>query len=722
VLEAGVASRDITPALRGDFFGYVRPDLRARGVALRLHAHALVLDDGTRKVGLLTLDLGAPLVTDAILERLAPAGFDRSNLLVAATHTHAAPNRPGRWVAAQAADAVLAADRTLRPARAGWADATALDANHNRALEAHLANHRLDLYPGTGTVELDPDGVDHPRDTTLRLLRIDGEDGTPIAAWSQFSAHPTTFGPANTCFSADYPRTAIHHFRAGFPGPAPTAVVTNGTEGDLIPRYDEYNQHALADRIGQRVAAAMRRAWDAAEPGELTVDGVGTEVRYRGQEVEPGRPVDDRAWFGLPFLGGGENGPSLLYGLGLQGKRRPRVLAGAVHGRKLLVAPAPHPSRAEVTVLRVGDRLLLGVPGEPSVEAGRRMCAAALATCGAPVVDAMIVGLAHRYLGYFTTPEEYDQQHYEGGHTVFGRHTSLLIERTHAELASDLAAEPHRRDEPAPGRVGRAREAEDRRQPGPVGHDPRTGAGEFGAPASRLRLVRQPPAEVARLTTVELVWRGAPRGYDRPVGEPLLVLQRESARGWEDVEDDLGLGFVWRQRGRRVTACYEVPVDLPLGRHRLQVRGRRSWISTFPFAVVACRELRLRGVEVVGDELRFVAQVPPPNPVLHLRARERTPRGGSVRFVVGGSVHRAEWDGAGAWVATLTAVPKAVHVPAGGLEDGVGNRSGGAVDLAVGQVAPLDWPPPMGPGGGRSPGPFGLGPAGQVRPWPPTGR
>jgi neutral ceramidase len=724
VLEAGVASRDITPALRGDFFGYVRPDLRARGVALRLHAHALVLDDGRRKVGLLTLDLGAPLVTDAVLERLTPAGFDRSNLLVAATHTHAGPNRPGRWVAAQAADAVLAADRARRPARAGWADATVLDANHNRSLEAHLANHRLDLYPGTGHVELDPDGADHPRDTTLRLLRVDSEDGRPLAAWAQFSAHPTTFGPANTCFSADFPRAAIHHFRAGSPGPAPATIVTNGTEGDLIPRYDEYNQHALADRIGQRVAAAMRRAWDAAEPGELTVDGVGTEVGYRGQEVEPGRPVGDRAWFGLPFLGGGENGPSFLFGLGLQGKRRPRVLAGAVQGRKLVVAPAPHPSRAEVTVLRVGDRLLLGVPGEPSVEAGRRMCAAALSSCRAPVGAAMIVGLVHRYLGYFTTPEEYDQQHYEGGHTVFGRHTSLLIERTHAELAAELTDAPRHWREPGPGRPGRAREGEILRGSDAVGAEPGGGtADEFGAPASRLRLVRQPPPEVARLTTVEIAWQGAPRGYDRPVGEPLLVLQRQTARGWEDVDDDLGLGFVWRQRGRQVTARYEVPVDLPIGRHRLQVRGRRAWVSTAPFAVVACHELRLRGVEVVGPELRFVAQVPPPNPVEHLRARERSPRGGSVRFEVGASAHRAEWDaGVGAWVAAVTPVPEQVHVPVGGLEDGVGNRSGVAVDLAVGRVARLDWPPPMGPGGGRSPGPFGLGPAGQVRPWPPTGR
>jgi hypothetical protein len=94
-----------------------------------------------------------------------------------------------------------------------------------------------------------------------------------------------------------------------------------------------------------------------------------------------------------------------------------------------------------------------------------------------------------------------------------------------------------------------------------------------------------------------------------------------------------------------------------------------------------------------------------------------------VHFVAGGATHRAEWDdGVGCWVAQVPAVPERVHVPSGGLEDGVGNRSGPAVDLVVGRIAALDWPPPMGPGGGRSPGPLGLGPAGQVRAWPPTGR
>ncbi|HWG86038.1 MAG TPA: neutral/alkaline non-lysosomal ceramidase N-terminal domain-containing protein, partial [Deinococcales bacterium] len=218
VLRAAAASRDITPALGGDFFGYVRPDIRARGVALRLRAHALVLDDGERRVAMLTLDLGAPLVKREILSRVADLGYGVDNLLIAATHTHAGPNKPGAWVAAQAAEALRQADASLRPAAAAWASAPLPDANQNRSLEAHLANHGLDLYPGSGDAALDPHGPDHPRDVELRLLRVDGAGGAPLAAWAHFSVHPTTFSPANTFLSADFPAAARHHFRGGFSG------------------------------------------------------------------------------------------------------------------------------------------------------------------------------------------------------------------------------------------------------------------------------------------------------------------------------------------------------------------------------------------------------------------------------------------------------------------------------------------------------------------------
>jgi hypothetical protein len=44
-------------------------------------------------------------------------------------------------------------------------------------------------------------------------------------------------------------------------------------------------------------------------------------------------------------------------------------------------------------------------------------------------------------------------------------------------------------------------------------------------------------------------------------------------------------------------------------------------------------------------------------------------------------------------------------VPEGGLVDGLGNRSGEAVELTVGEVRDAEWPPHIGSGGKRPPAP-----------------
>ena len=90
-------------------------------------------------------------------------------------------------------------------------------------------------------------------------------------------------------------------------------------------------------------------------------------------------------------------------------------------------------------VVRVGDRLLLGAPGEPSVEMGRRFEAAVRPQLPPGVREPVVVGLANDYMGYLTTPEEYQMQHYEGGHTVFGVWTSLLVRDGFVALSRSLA-------------------------------------------------------------------------------------------------------------------------------------------------------------------------------------------------------------------------------------------------------------------------------------------
>lgn len=500
-----------------------------------------MLDDGDRKVALVSVDLGSPMVKADVLRHLGTRRFDRNSLLLAATHTHCGPFVADDWIASQVADAVTAADESRRPARAGWGTTQVTDANRCRSVGAHLANHGMDVTPGSGSPKADPMGPDHTRDTTLRLLRVEGTDATPIAAWSQFAVHPTAYTNDTTTFSADLVGAAMRRFIAGFPGAneddpggegdAPLAMFANGTVGDLIPIYDDYNKHALADREGARIARGMRDAWEAAGDDltrRLPVGGRAETRRYEGQEVEPGKRVSPVALWGTPFLGGAENGPSPFFTFGLQGLQRPAALADPVHGRKVIAGTAPYSPEVEVQALRVGDRVLIGTPGEPTTQMGRRIASTAAAAAPDDVAEVAIVGVANGYNGYFTTPEEYDEQYYEGGHTVFGKFTSLLVRNAGADLVGSLAAGEQRQRSGGGSRSVPPSP--------PVGDGGRSGA-----------VTDQPARAVERMETVSVGWRGGPLGRDRPVGEPFVIVERRMDGDWNPVASDLGLGFVWRE-------------------------------------------------------------------------------------------------------------------------------------------------------------------------------
>lgn len=75
-------------------------------------------------------------------------------------------------------------------------------------------------------------------------------------------------------------------------------------------------------------------------------------------------------------------------------------------------------------ILRLGEILVAFVPGEITTIAGERLkkqLESDLEIIG--IKDVVISSYANAFMGYITTPEEYDKQCYEGGHTIYGRNT-----------------------------------------------------------------------------------------------------------------------------------------------------------------------------------------------------------------------------------------------------------------------------------------------------------
>ena len=207
--------------------------------------------------------------------------------------------------------------------------------------------------------------------------------------------------------------------------------------------------------------------------------------------------------------------------------------------------------------LQVGDRMVVSVPGEMTEEMGRRVRhAVEKAAAGHGVVRAVISGLANEYADYFTTPEEYDAQHYEGAATVYGRASSVALQETLVQLTRDLVS--------------------GHKAPKPYAYDPRNGirakSPPFSKGARNGRIVKQPQPTAQRLLHPTVAWQGGPRGLDRPLGRAFVNIQRRSGGRWRTVDSDLGLDVLWQVDSNGLYhAEWEAPYD-----HRLAPTGSGS--------------------------------------------------------------------------------------------------------------------------------------------------
>lgn len=143
-----------------------------------------------------------------------------------------------------------------------------------------------------------------------------------------------------------------------------------------------------------------------------------------------------------------------VFDIGLEeGSPNPDVPGCQAHKRKLLdgwfgglpnrlFVSGSLPSYAQVTVLRLGNRLIGAVPGEVTTTAGRRMREQMLAASrkvGLPVSVALLLGHANGYLEYVTTAEEYTAQYYEGGSTLYGPGEAAMFGRALARLVASIS-------------------------------------------------------------------------------------------------------------------------------------------------------------------------------------------------------------------------------------------------------------------------------------------
>jgi neutral ceramidase len=719
-LEAGVGKADITPKLGYYLGGWTRADRVAGGQHTRLHARALVLKRGDRKVALVAIDLF--MVPGGLVrhigERLASRGFSERNILISASHTHSGPggyaNFPTlntaapsmqtitdpasflalfnpspadpelyRFLYDQISVAIERADRDLAPAAAGWGSSRIVGLTRNRSIEAHLANHGVIKEYGQGREEDDPGGYEHTIDPNVDVLRVDkvvrrGRRTVriPIGGWSSFANHGTVTKSSFQFYNQDHHASAFWVFekRVRRAGRVPTKqqvinVFGNAAEGDMSAGLTRHGP-AASDYVGRIEGSAMVRAWERAGrvlKRKPQLDLRWTRVCFCGQEVEGGR-VDDHSEVGMPFLTGSEEERGPLFDVTQQhyeGMRNPtdRGPQGHKYGGPL----GDVPNRVPLLAVRVDRRVIASIPGEASKEVGAQVRAAvARSVAGSGVERVAISGLANEFVLYFTTPQEYDRQHYEGGNTHFGVYSGNLIVQELARLAGTLV-----RGEPAPA---------------PVDFDPTNGVvpngPQYGAGAESGRILEQPAASYPRLGHAAIAWQGGPQGLDRPVDAPFLIAERLANGRWTRHDDDLGLAMLWRVSSEgRHDAFWEVPRNTPVGTYRFVVQAKRYRLTSSEFRVEPARTLTLRQTEAPHGYSAVVLEYPDAIRDVDITTRPEYADGGTVTFRVGGRRVRVTRpkDDVDFTVRVPGGVP--VFVDAGSATDRHGNANGTGLAL-----------------------------------------
>jgi hypothetical protein len=697
LLQVGVGRADITPPTGYFLMGWERGDSKGLGVHTRLYARAIVLAQNGHKVGFVVEDLNgiAGGVLQDALRLVGDPALNERTVLVSATHTHSAPS--GYWnfsayntvfptLAAlttqnvagsrddrlysfevrQLAAAIRAANDDLGAGAAAWAHRDLVGLTMNRSLEAHLANFGIHQGYGTGTIDQDPGGYLNTIDPAVDVLRVDkliGGRDVPVGLWSSFANHGTVNKATFTVYNGDHQASADRAVESAIraagnvpPSQEVVSAFANADEGDQTSGI-RHSGPADAERIGDVEAHVLLDAWTEAGRSLSTDVPLGmrwTRIALSGASTSAGHPVGTDPVTGLSLFTGSEEGRGPLYditgmvnGTNFEGAHLPADNPFDGQGDKIEVRTAlPSMSTAfprvlPMTALRLGDRLMVTIPGEMTVTMAQRVRSAVLkAASPLPIHRVVIDGLTNEYMQYFTTPEEYEAQHYEGGSTIWGEYQSYAILDGLVRLAGDLAA---------------GREA-----PPPVDDDARNGVtvGASAAPfptGTTSAAITGQPQSVQRLAHAVLAWQGASAGADMRVGAPFVTVRRQGGgdASWTAVADDLGLQIVWRvDDSGRYTAQWEVPLDAPVGVYDMVVTANHYTLTSAPFTVVASTGLVLTSARAGEVHVGYPA------------AAENVDVTARPASVNGGTFQGQSFTGA---------VISANTVPAGAVQDAYGN-------------------------------------------------
>jgi neutral ceramidase len=362
-----------------------------------LYVRALVLEGGGQAALILCdlCELDAAVV-ECVRRRVEQGtGIPAASVLVAATHTHAAPatfglySRPPdapwleRFERAAAAAAVEACEN-LAPATSAVA----------RGQEASIARNRRH-----------PDG---PIDPTVTMVRCERTAGGPVSL-IHYACHPTVLGPDNLLISRDYPGFAVDAVERVTGG---WSAFANGACGDINAGHSA-GRTALglpmpgrtferAEALGLRLAIEGIRALRDARPVEGVVAARRRTVTVPLRTISEGQARSQTtAW---------RRRVDALESSGADENALAEARLELFYAEAALEWAACRPERfeaAEVQAIAAGKLAFVALPGEFFAESGLRLRGRS------PFHHTLVIGYANGGLGYVPPTTAFEEGGYE---------------------------------------------------------------------------------------------------------------------------------------------------------------------------------------------------------------------------------------------------------------------------------------------------------------------
>ena len=402
-LKGGCAKVNITPPVGAWLSGYGGRDKPSDGIVDELYARAMVLDNGSNSIAIISVDLlWIPLkMTNQVREILKnKIGIPEQNVLICATHTHFGPKiysetKMGPEVSdntvdssyvnvlvKKITDSAMLAHKRMDDVKIGAVKGDIPEIVFNRrptrADGSVQTTFSLPLdVTTTRKIKRSPDGsvsvsftyptegpalTFGPVDPEAWVLRVENAEGQIIGSMVNFACHAVSgsaFADWFYSISADYPgetMRVVEQLEGG------VCLFTSGTAGDIVPlrrgRKPRYE-------IGRALAGeAIRRLQFVQTSGDIDMAAMTREVK-------------------LP----------------IRQDLSPDSIIAADKDKTHLVT--------EIQVIRLGDVYILGLPGEVLVEVGLDIKKLA------GLLNLIITTVSNDTIGYVCHSQAYEQGGYE---------------------------------------------------------------------------------------------------------------------------------------------------------------------------------------------------------------------------------------------------------------------------------------------------------------------